>query len=279
MKPLKGFRTSLTLGVLTAIGLTTSQSAQAALINFEHVPGAYQGLPINTQFAASDGVTFSFKDGNSPLLAEVGTQVKTSPSDPTIPDDGCFGFYYSGSSPSSPLCDTAAPLYEPQLGQWFLTDSHAGVVGVAPNNPLIITYTTPVSAASGQIWDIDGTPKLGLEGWKIEALDQSNHLLPGTVSLNATLGIAGDPPGSQPPYPGDGVPSAWSFDYGEQALIKSIQISYTGSKSNVGLAFDNFNTNSPTPVPEPGSMIDFLAIGAFGVGLLLKRKKLNGQLK
>lgn len=286
MKLIRHFHVGIALSVLSLLELTTSQSAQAELIDFENIPGAYQGMPINNQFAAY-GVTFSTEGGGSPLLGEVGTQLP----DPNNPNPlekydtpGCFGFYYSGSGGPADGCDSAAPAYQSQLKRWFLTDDQPGVVEVF--HPLLITYNSPVSAASGQIWDIDGTPSQGLEAWKIQALDQFGNVLPGDVSLVATLGTNGNPPGSLPPYPGDGVPTTWSFDYGQQAIIKSIRISYLDripdpdnpgqtipTKRNVGLAFDNFNTNTPSQsVPEPSSAIGVLALGAFGVGSWLKRK-------
>jgi hypothetical protein len=200
-------------------GLISSGNISAATIDFETIPGGtpLDGLSISTQFLASNGVSFSLENGGSPVLAQVGA-----------PRTAFEGF---DLLPDQPAPGTNA-------GQFFLTDD--GVVG-APPSPLLIDYSSPVSAASGIILDIDGT-----EEWTIEALDSTGGLLSSLIlGPNNTL---------------DGSATVWSFDLGS-AAIERIRFQYTGAQNVVGLAFDNFSPSSAVvPIPP--------AAWLFGSGLL-----------
>lgn len=203
-----------------AKGLTCVGGVCAGLIDFETIPGGapMDGLTIDTQFKALYGVSFGFdKDGDgkpdpgaSPVLAKVG--------DP----ETAFSYDAKG------VGDTAAPGQD--IGSYFLTDD--GVVGPPPS-PLIISYTTPVAAAYGQIIDIDG-----MEGWTIETRDASDKVLDAVV-LNA-----GDP------GTGDGIATPFSFKHAS-ADIASLRLRYTGmAVSAVGLAFDNFSPTTDALIPK-----------------------------
>lgn len=205
-----------------AAGLDCVNGACVGIIDFETLPGGapLDGLAIDTQFKASYGVTFGLdKDldgkpdpGVSPVLAKVG-----DPATAYSYDTGGVG-------------DTAAP-GQPDIGMFFLTDD--GVIGPPPS-PLIITYSSPVAAAYGQILDVDGP-----EGWTVESRDANDAVLDSIVMK------AGDP------NTGDGVVTPFSFKHAT-ADIHSLRLRYTGDPTDmsVGLAFDNFSPSSDVPPPK-----------------------------
>lgn len=168
-------------------------------------------MAISNQFAAINGVTFSYADGTFPLLAQVGDQAFGSPS-----KVDAFAFYNSNGVAG----DDSLNANQPSIGQFFLTDNTPGY-GTSPTNPdLLITYVTPTAAASAQILDIDAG-----EGWTIEALDAAGVVLQ-TRTLDANS-----------PGAGNGRATTWSFSLGS-AVIKTIRLRAATPQS--GLGFANF---------------------------------------
>jgi hypothetical protein len=117
---------------------------------------------------------------------------------------------------------------------------------------LVIRYVGgTVTAASGEIWDIDGTQQPGgppgfTEEYTVTAYDTGGTLLATQVS---PLGVL-----DSQFAPLDGKPWVFAFS-GISAGIARIDIDFTGTKPmNIGLAFNNFR---PTQAPEPGVL--FLA--------------------
>lgn len=185
--------------------LAASVGAQG-VIDFETIPGTVpsDGLPISNQFQATHGVTFALANGGTPVLAQAGPP-RTAFQGHNLLDD-------------EPEPSTGA-------GQFFLTDD--GILAGLPST-LIVNYTTPVSAATGVILDIDGS-----EEWTIEAIDAAGNILD-TVVLGPNNSI-------------DGSATTWSFNL-TTATISHIHISFTGFFNvNVGLAFDLFNSSAITP--------------------------------
>ncbi len=218
--------------------LLASTASQAAVIDFETVPGSSPAdkLAISNQYQTDFGVTFSLSTGGTPYLEQVGTS------------DSGNGFLNDVLN----QYDRAATGYESQLGNYFLRIGTGGLSST-PVPSLNISYDTAVAAASAQIWDIDGHSN-GTEQWLVEALD--NH---GTVidSIYSPLGTTHDAASL------DGKPWTWSFDHGGTADIYGIRLTFTGSKtSGIGLAFDNFSPSEPAVVPEPSTYL------LFGIGLL-----------
>ena len=93
----------------------------------------------------------------------------------------------------------------------------------------------PVTAASGEIWDIDARSPVDTEEWLVEAFDEFNNLLD---SISSPVGI-------DELTPLDGLP--WTFSFTGLSDIRTIKITYVGSATRVGLAFNNF---SPTTEAE-----------------------------
>ncbi|NEO54066.1 MAG: hypothetical protein F6K54_13850 [Okeania sp. SIO3B5] len=232
--------------VTTSVSVLPNHSVNAvSLINFEPVDGkfpdgsvAVDNMPITDQFS-SLGVTFGIDRnldglpdaGLFPILEAVGNS------------DSGGGFT---STQGAEIADTAAPGFEERFGSFFLRGASS-----QPNDiSLLISYTSPTRAASGEIWDIDG-----LEQWKIQALGADLSVIDSLTSpLGSTSAL-------------DSSPWFWSFDR-PQKDIHAVRLVHTGHSRPVGLAFDNFSPLSvegsepTTPVPEPTSAIGLLIFSA-----------------
>lgn len=222
---------SLALSATLIAALSTSD-ATAQVIDFETVPGTMPSdqLAITTQFEPTLGVTFGLDNdddgaldpGASPFLELVGG---------ADPGTG-FANHQVGD-------DQADAGFESLLGSYFLRFG-TGETG-SGDSALLIVYSSPVAAASGDLWDIDGSGS-GTERWLIEALDA------GGATLESVLSPEGVDFNTDP-Y--EGRPWTWSFDRAS-ADIHAIRIDFVGTKSsNVGLAFDRFSPASPAPPPVP----------------------------
>jgi hypothetical protein len=192
--------------LLALAGLRPLHAQQ--VIDFETLPNGSlptDGMAISNQFLATFGVSFAFTNGNFPHIAKAGVPLSA--------------FY----SPYGD--DTLSP--GQNCGNFFLTDN--GTVGTPPP-PLIISYSTPVSAATGVILDIDGP-----EAWDIQARNG--------LAILATIHLSTNSPNGS-----NACAAPWSFQRASND-ITSIWIIYTGTRLNrVGLAFDNFSpANSIVP--------------------------------
>jgi hypothetical protein len=250
------------LFILTALTFLTPTIARAVLIDFVTTPAGVApaddaNLPFLLPYTNTPGVavTFGF-DADSNGVVE--TNAVFEAAGPDLPDGG-----FSGSNGQ----DTADPGFTAQLGNYFLR----GQVGGAPFGTFVIKYvstTGPVTACSGEIWDIDGTNDPGgtqgaTEQYLVKAFDSSNNLLGSQLSPLGTL--------LTPFAPLDGQP--WTFTFsGLTAGLDHIEITFVGTKTaGIGLAFNNFD---PTAVPEPG-MVGL--IGAASATMLLARARRNAR--
>lgn len=221
------------VALVGAVALFASAQASATLINFENGPskGLVDNDAVTNQYM-SEGVTFT-----GAFLEATGD------SSLPPPDTNPQAFF---NDVTGKWDDPAAP----GLGNWFLRSagevSSRGGMGVY----LTVVYATPVTAASGQIWDIDGSAS-DTEQWSVNAY--AGGIL--VASVMSPLGNTKDDTSL------NGKP--WTFDLPSTTPFDRIEFEFIGSKTRgVGLAFDNFNT-SALSVPEPA------ALGMFGLGALL----------
>ena len=215
--------------------LLASSPTWAALIDFETTPGGGVptddgNLPVGSPYnVAGVQVSFGF-DLDSNGAVESDAVFEHAGLDPGEPPNGGF----AGSSGT----DTADPGFAAQLGNWFLRSPLPG----ANFGKFVIQYTSsaPVTAASGEIWDIDGNQQAGTtEQYTLQAFDSTNALLATIVSPLGVLDSAIAPLDGQP----------WVFNFsGLSAGIDRIVVTFTGTKpAGIGLAFNNFNPTAPEP--------------------------------
>lgn len=251
----------VTTALVAAYFTVDTQRVAAALIDFETTPLGVtptddQVLPFTSPYTFP-GLQVSFGiDSNSDGIVDANPVFEHVGMDPGEPPNGGF----SGSSGP----DTADPGFGAQLGQYFLRSHAPG----SDFGKLVISYLSsfPVTAASGEIWDIDGTFTPGTtnpfdtEEYTVTAYDPANNLLATQVSPLGTLNSAFAPLDGQP----------WTFSFsGLSAGISRIEVDFTGSKAaGIGLAFNNFN---PTGVvPEPSTLL--LAVAAAALATLRRKR-------
>ena len=155
------------------------------------------------------------------------------------------------------LFDTADPGFEGQLGGFFIRTPTTGA-----SASLTITYTSisvSVTAASGEIWDIDGSSDGKTERWRVEAFNGSD----------VSLGVLLSPIGTDTLTPLDGEPRLFSFSGLDD--LRKIEITFVGTKTaNVGMAFNNFSPVTAVPIPAA-----FLLLPSALALLFLKRRHLR----
>jgi hypothetical protein len=240
------WRSALAAGTLCV--LATGVPAHAALIDFENAPSrTFAGDttrnlqdddPVTTEYSTPEGVTFS-----GGFLEQYN-------------EDGTDGFLNDQMNARDRGND------EPNsgLGTWFLrTDGTINVDG-STNRFLRITYNTPVSEASGEIWDIDGNDSQGTERWDVVLFNNGTQV----TTIQSPTGTDNGP-GSR-----DGLP--WVFNASPGSMFDEIQFQFSGTKeSGIGLAFDNFNTNTAN-VPVPASLA-LLGAGLVGLGMSRRARR------
>jgi hypothetical protein len=152
--------------------IVSANQAYASLIDFEDVPGGTPAdkLAISTQYQGTHGVTFSIDGGGTPYLEKTGG---------TDSGNGFLNDKQSGDPPDVEHVD-----YTGDLGNYFLRLGTTSLDS-APVSTLIITYDTPVNAASAQIWDIDAHLS-GNEKWTITARDDFGAIID---TINSPIGI------------------------------------------------------------------------------------------
>jgi len=232
---------NLLSAVCVCLLVSISSSASAAIIDFETQPNG-SGSTDNTALGLNDAyvidgvsVTFGFDADNDGVTDTEAIFEQAGDTDTTR------GFLNDVLG----QFDTADPGFESQLGNYFLRKQ--GNIN-SDFGTFIIDYTssTPVTAASGEIWDIDGGG-LGDEQYQIQAFDSNNSLLATIISpLGNDLTLDGRP---------------FTFGFSGLSGIDQIRIDFISQKSKIGLAFNNFSPTT-TVVPVPA------AIWLFGSGML-----------
>jgi len=257
---------------VTAIAISSTTAAQASsFVDFEN-PGALglgDNQSVTTQYL---DLGFSFGlDNDLDGLADVGI----APALEQIGKGGKDGFVNAGKGTNDVAAagyfDEAKGItYADRLGSYFLRTGGLGGNG----GNLLITYTDGTSAASGELWDIDGNSNWfgggrdRTEQWAVQALGANNTILESVIS----------PLGNEAQGGLDGKPWLWSFKR-DRADIQAIRFVFIGDSptQNVGLAFDNFSSHSVEgeAVPEPATAISLMVLGIVGGGSLLAKRKLQ----
>ncbi|MBT9314882.1 PEP-CTERM sorting domain-containing protein [Leptothoe spongobia] len=254
---------------LTFFGPATSAQANT-FINFEDAPalGLSDNQLITNQYL---DLGFSFDlDNNLDGIADVGI----APALEKTGDDRKNGFFNAGKgndvAEASFFDEENNITYVDRLGNYFLRTGGLGGNG----GNLLISYTEGTSAASGELWDIDGNQGFFADGsartekWEVQLLDNDGSILDTIFS----------PLGDTAHTPLDGKPWLWSFKR-DSADVKAIRFVFAGKSpaQNVGLAFDNFSSFSSegeeTAVPEPAAMLGLLTMAGFGISSLRRQEQ------
>ena len=240
--------------------LLLSGSASADFITFETRPDGTTPLddeliPLGTGYTTNDGVTVTFGfDTNNDGIADLAAAFEdTLDEDSNVePEFGYCSTNY-GSFPCT--ADQAATGYEEQLGDFFIRSAGAHA---ANWDSFIIQYDAPtaVTAASGEIWDIDR----GSAGWEkfyVSAYDDIGNVLATETSPQGMY--------EHNPATLDAKPWAWTFS-GLSDIDKIVFTRSTepGAKPYFPLGFNNFNPTSAVVVPEPSTAL-LVGLGLAGI--------------
>lgn len=212
-----------------------SQFTHAGVIDFEtnalgQTPTDNEVMPLNQSFQV-DGVSISFGfDTDFDGIVDSPAAFEQSGYQGAGEDTGFWGI--DGAK------DTAAPGFENVLGDFFLRQQNP----YQPFGVFVISYDSvdKISAASGEIWDIDGNT-INNEQFTVKAFEDQALLQTIQSPIGNTLDLDGKP---------------WRFGFENLSNITRIEISFSGTKTKgIGLAFDNFypekNKAAPTAVSEP----------------------------
>ncbi|MEM7755913.1 MAG: hypothetical protein AAF297_09790 [Planctomycetota bacterium] len=204
-----------------------SGTAFGQAINFETLP---------------DGVTSPNDELQLPLSAEyevdgVRVRIGADTTGDAVADTPLLFEAVGGADPGSAFssslgADTPAPAFALGLGSWFLKTAPTGALRI------VVEYDRDVSAAAGEIWDIDGRADPAFfEQWRARAFTASGGLLDEIVS----------PPGTDATSPLDGEP--WVFVLSGDT-IRLVVLEFVGTlPGSAGVAFDNFRATSALPGP------------------------------
>ncbi len=252
---------------LVAAGALWATQAWASLIDFETLPGGnpVDNQTISTQYAAvADGGVSFYYDGNNDGLPDSDGQggfvpmylERSGPANGTTDTDPQGYLYNQGS-----VYDGVHPSETRSLGDFFLRATTE--VTERPPFSMIVQYTQPTAAFSGEIWDIDGNTAQGSEKWTIEIYGSDG---------GSAFSDSFDSPEWATTDSSSLDGKAWFFEYvaADGVEIDEVRFVFSGTKTTgIGLAFDNFNS---TAVPEPATM-SLLGLG--GLALLVKKRRLR----
>ncbi len=217
------------IGLVGMLSVVSGASGQ--VLDFETTPsGAVpvddQPLPRSTPYVV-DGIEVRIGfDSTGDGIADTDALFEA------VGDDGTDGYNVCFQEN-----DTARAGLDAQLGSFFLrwVDPVQSLAALPP--PLVIDYNLPVQAFSGEIWDLDSFTTF--ERWHIVAYNGSGDVVADLTSPVTEPGCSGNT--------FDGEP--WIFSVAA-VDIRKIIITFDGDASSVGLAFNNFLSNSFLPGPR-----------------------------
>lgn len=252
-------RTTMMIGASMLVVNFFAQRANADLLTFETTPNGASPIDnaaLTTAYNVPGGTVRFFFDVNGNNTYDPATD--QSPEFEQVGDSDPANGFQSNTGPA--VHDTARPGYETQLGSFFLRQPNG--VGNVPG-PFIAQYATTavITELSGEIWDIDGAAAAGTEEWRVEVLDHAGNVLASQLSpLGTTAGQNSL----------DSLP--WTFQFTSlPAGVEELRLTFTGTKTDVGLAFNNF---SPTTIPEPAALL--LAVAGASLILGIGRRLRSG---
>ena len=210
----------------------------AGLIDFEtnangYIPADNEVIALTDIFSIDNiNIRFGFDSNMNGIINKEAVFENTG----EIGDTNDTAFWVRNASK-----DTAAPGYETLLGDYFLRQFEP----YKPFGQFVILHESnlPVTAASGEIWDIDGGNNT--EQFLVQAFNEGQLLESMYSPLGNNRKLDGKP---------------WTFTFNNLSNITKITIDFTGSKRNgLGIAFNNFSAETgvsalTTEVPEPKSV-------------------------
>lgn len=272
-------------------------------IDSDDIPIVFEDTSRNTAVDASYNLQYRYNESSPQDSA--GTKLTTIESD----QEAHWGFtsrrvsWGDGGGTSDNtyiITDAVESDYEDQAGEFFVRSAKGTATTEFPNadidsgvsgndtyfddgysrtsaqtddwDSFIIEYAgADVTAATGEIWDIDtgGTDEV----FTVKAYNGASELgtsvsdTAGTYNSNPADALAESNANSF-----DALPWAWSFS-GLSSPITKIVFTRTGASSQYPLAFNNFNPVSAVSIltPEPSSILAFF--GLFGAVGLRRRKR------
>lgn len=235
--------------ILLLIPLLIPLRSLAGIIDFEVTSSAETPtdngiIHFNDDFIA-DGVAVRFGfDSNFDGILDTKAVFEQAGNKDAGKDTGFVGFAKGR--------DQAAPPFESLLGDFFLRQSEP----YKPFGVFTILYNanSPVTQASGEIWDIDGK-KNKTERFLVKAFNDTELLaiIESPLGIDSTL---------------NGKP--WIFGFTGLSDITKIEITFTGSKTQgIGLAFNNFSpveniSHAIHQIPIPATVYLFM-LGLMGI--------------
>ncbi|MBE9029805.1 hypothetical protein IQ266_08700 [filamentous cyanobacterium LEGE 11480] len=260
---------SIAITVTILGGMNPAKADENVIVNFEDASS--RGLSDNqavTDQYIREGFTFGLDNdldgvidaGSSAALEQTGADTTSGFISKTNGKDAAADGYYDEANGIT---------YADRLGTNFLRTGGLGGNG----GNLLISYTNGTSAASGELWDIDGGGNRQ-EQWLVQALNKDGDIV---ETITSPLGI--DTKGDY-----ESRPWMWSFER-ESADIKAIRMVFSGEgkASSVGLAFDNFSAYSverpvgATVTPVPYELES--SLGLMGVAGIIGYRKFKSKLK
>lgn len=243
------------LQILAASGvLLTSSLGVADMVDFENA-GDYGGddAIVTNDYISQYGLTFTAMAGSNEADAQLATLTFEASG-----RDGSDAYYSSGGGRDE--------AFSGDLGNYLIKAGNGNLsYSRSEYFKLSIDYIDPTTAASGELWDIDGP-----EQYQVTALDAN-----GSAIATVTSPIGGL----------NAEPWAFSFDVGDSGVeIAQLDVEFIGNGTLRGFAFDNFNATEANPnvatthaAPMPMS-VQVGMIGLFGLYIKRRNRERRQQL-